>query len=56
MSYFAEVDENNIVTRVIAISQENVNTGNWGNPATWVQTCILYEIRFLKILQTHRKF
>jgi hypothetical protein len=38
MSYFAEVDENNIVTRVIAISQENVNTGNWGNPATWVQT------------------
>ena len=38
MSYFAEVDENNIVTRVIAISQENVNTGKWGNPETWVQT------------------
>lgn len=38
MSYFAEIDENNIVIRVIAISQENVDTGKWGNPETWVQT------------------
>jgi hypothetical protein len=38
MSYFAEIDENNIVLRVIAISQENINTGNWGNPDNWVQT------------------
>jgi hypothetical protein len=38
MSYFAEIDENNIVLRVIAISQENVDTGKWGNPETWVQT------------------
>ena len=38
MSYFAEIDENNSVKRVIAISQENINTGNWGSPETWVQT------------------
>ena len=38
MSHFAEVDENNIVQRVIVISQENINSGNWGSPSTWVQT------------------
>ena len=38
MSYFAEIDENNLVKRVIAISQENINTGNWGSPEIWVQT------------------
>tara|TARA_R110002051_G_scaffold287925_1_gene350680 strand:+ start:18 stop:392 length:375 start_codon:yes stop_codon:yes gene_type:complete len=38
MSYFAEIDENNIVKRVIAISQENVNTGTWGSPDNWIQT------------------
>ena len=38
MSYFAEIDENNIVLKVIAISQENINTGKWGNPDNWVQT------------------
>ena len=38
MSYFAEIDENNIVNRVIAISQENIDSGNWGSPETWVQT------------------
>jgi len=38
MAHFAEIDENNIVLRVIAISQETINTGNWGNPDNWVQT------------------
>tara|TARA_B110000285_G_scaffold216297_1_gene263467 strand:- start:1345 stop:1716 length:372 start_codon:yes stop_codon:yes gene_type:complete len=38
MSYFAEVNENNIVQKVIAISQENIDTGNWGSPSAWVQT------------------
>jgi len=38
MSYFAELDSNSVVTRVIAISQENVDTGNWGTPSSWVQT------------------
>jgi len=38
MSYFAEIDTANLVTRVIAISQENIDTGNWGNPSNWIQT------------------
>ena len=38
MAYFAEIDENNIVLNVRAISQENINTGKWGNPDNWVQT------------------
>lgn len=38
MSYFARVDENGIVTNVIAITQETLNTGLWGPPEEWVQT------------------
>ena len=38
MSHFAEIDENNIVTRVIVIDQENIDTGNWGPPDTWIKT------------------
>jgi len=38
MTHFAEVDENNIVQRVIVISQENIDSGNWGSPSSWVQT------------------
>ena len=38
MAHFAEVDENNIVQRVIVISQENIDTGGWGSPSVWVQT------------------
>ena len=38
MSYFAKVDENNLVIQVIAIDQDMVDTGNWGTPSSWVQT------------------
>ena len=38
MSHFAEVDENNFVTRVLVIEQENIDTGNWGTPSSWIQT------------------
>ena len=38
MSHFAEVDENNIVLRVIVIEQETINTGRWGSPDKWIQT------------------
>ena len=38
MSHFAEIDSDNIVQRVIVISQENIDTGNWGNPSNWIQT------------------
>jgi len=38
MSHFAQLDENNIVTRVIVIEQETIDTGLFGDPATFVQT------------------
>ena len=38
MAHFAELDENKIVTRVIVVTQEMIDTGNWGNPVNWIQT------------------
>ena len=38
MSHFAQIDENNIVTRVIVIDQETVDTGLFGDPSSFVQT------------------
>jgi hypothetical protein len=38
MSHFAQIDENNIVTQVIVIEQDVVDTGLFGDPASWVQT------------------
>ncbi len=38
MAHFAQIDENNIVTRVLVIDQETVNTGLFGDPATFIQT------------------
>lgn len=37
MSHFAKV-ENGIVTEVLVISQEEVNTGLFGDPASFIQT------------------
>ena len=37
MSHFAKV-ENGIVTQVLVIEQDVVDTGHWGNPALWIQT------------------
>ena len=37
MAHFAKV-ENGVVTQVIVIDQETLNTGLWGDPAMWVQT------------------
>ena len=37
MSHFAKV-ENGIVTSVIVIEQDVLNTGLWGDPKDWVQT------------------
>lgn len=37
MSHFAKV-ENGIVTQVIVIEQDVLDTGLWGDPASWVQT------------------
>jgi hypothetical protein len=38
MSHFAHIDNNGIVDQVLVISEENLATGNWGNPAEFVQT------------------
>lgn len=37
MAHFAKV-ENRLVTEVIVIDQETLNTGLWGDPSSWVQT------------------
>ena len=37
MAHFARV-ENGLVTNVIVIDQETLNTGLWGDPASWIQT------------------
>ena len=38
MSHFAEINSDNIVTRVLVIEQEEIDTGNWGSPDNWIQT------------------
>lgn len=38
MSHFAQIDENNVVQRVLVIDKAEIDTGNWGNPASFVQT------------------
>jgi hypothetical protein len=37
MSHFAKV-ENGIVTQVIVIEQDVLDTGLWGDPSQWIQT------------------
>jgi len=38
MSHFAQIDENNVVQQVLVIDQAEIDTGNWGDPARWIQT------------------
>ena len=38
MSHFAQIDENNIVTQVLVIEQDVVDTGLFGDPTSWIQT------------------
>jgi hypothetical protein len=38
MSHFAEIDDNNIVTRVIVAEQDFIDTGAVGDPSKWIQT------------------
>jgi hypothetical protein len=38
MAHFAQIDDNNIVQRVLVIDQAEVDTGNWGDPSKWIQT------------------
>jgi hypothetical protein len=38
MAHFAEIDENNIVLRVIVAEQEFIDSGELGDPSKWIQT------------------
>ena len=38
MSYFAKIDSENIVIRVIAAAQDFIDSGKVGDPNNWVQT------------------
>jgi hypothetical protein len=38
MSHFAQIDENNIVTQVIVVEQDVIDTGLFGDPSKWIQT------------------
>jgi hypothetical protein len=38
MSHFAQLDENDVVVRVLAIEQDMIDTGLWGEPSSFVQT------------------
>ena len=38
MSHFAQIDLNNIVTKVLVIDQDVIDTGMFGDPESWIQT------------------
>ena len=38
MAHFAQLDENNIVTRVLVIEQDAIDTGLFGEPSSFIQT------------------
>lgn len=38
MSHFAQIDENNTVIQVIVVEQDVIDTGLFGDPASWIQT------------------
>jgi hypothetical protein len=38
MAHFAKIDSNNVVTNVLVIDQAEIDTGNWGDPASWIKT------------------
>jgi hypothetical protein len=38
MSYFAEIDENNIVKRVITAEQDFIDSGIVGDSSLWIET------------------
>jgi len=38
MSHYAQIDGNNIVTRVLVIEQDVIDTGLFGDPSSFIQT------------------
>ena len=47
MAHFAQLDENNIVTRVLVIDQETINTGAFGDPQTFYKQVIIHMVVFI---------
>lgn len=45
MSHFAEIDQNNIVIRVVVASQDVINSGILGDPENFIQTSYNNNIR-----------
>lgn len=38
MAHYAQIDRDNFVTRVIVITKDEIDTGNWGEPSSWIKT------------------
>ena len=38
MGHWAEIDENNVVIRVLVIKEAELDTGNWGDKSKWIKT------------------
>ncbi len=38
MAHFAEIDQNNVVLRVMVAEPEFINEGHMGDPSNWIQT------------------
>jgi hypothetical protein len=45
MSHFAKIDENGNVLHVIVAEQDYINTGQLGDPKSWIQTSYNSNIR-----------
>ena len=41
MAHFAQIDENNVVTQVLVVEQEIIDSGDLGDPSTWIQTSFI---------------
>ncbi len=38
MGHWAEIDENDVVIRVLVITEAELDTGNWGDKSNWIKT------------------
>lgn len=45
MAHFAKIDESGMVTDILVIDQDSINTGLWGDPSQFVQTSYNNRIR-----------
>ena len=38
MAHFAKIDETGTVVEVLVIEQDEIDSGEWGEPSSWIQT------------------